>query len=103
MFTAKKQEVYLKGYKTIESGTFKDEDGRDVPFDGYKQIILSVMNKNNEFVDVKCRIPNTSEYEQLYAKFIQTPLMTRLLVDVEIQISKSGTAKYFLTNMEIAK
>lgn len=53
MFKAVKQEAYIKGYKTVQAGTFKGRDGVDVSYDGYTGIILSVFDKNGELVDVR--------------------------------------------------
>lgn len=103
MFVFKKNESYLKGFKIIEPGTFKGKNGEDIAYDGYKQITLSVPNKNDELVDIKCRIANTSEGDVLYMKLRQQPLMTKILIDGEVQVSASGNAKYFITNFEVAK
>ena len=103
MFKANKQEAYIKGYKTVQPGTFKGRDGADVAYDGYTGIILSVFDKNGELVDITCRFPNTTPGQDLYAKLRNLNLMSKILVDVEIQFSKGGNTKYFIVGYEPAK
>lgn len=103
MFVANKNVAYIKGFKVITPGSFKNDKGEEIPYDGYNQVLLSLMSKNDELVDVKCRIPNTTEGEKMYLSLKTLPLMTKILVNVEIQIAKSGSAKYFITGYEVSK
>lgn len=102
MFTAKSQECFLRGYKDVEPGTFNGKNGEEIPFDGFHQVTLSFFDKNSQLVDIKCRIPNSLEGDSLYKKICSVPLMSVLLVDLEIQVNKSGNAKYFVTSAELA-
>lgn len=103
MFVSKKQEVYIKGFKNFEAGTFKGRDGEDIPYDAFKQVTFSVFNKNGELIDVKCRIPNNEQGENIYVGLRNLNLMTKLFADFEIQIAPSGSAKYFIVGYEVAK
>lgn len=99
MFKVKGQEFYLKGLKIVDPGSFKDSSGNDVSYDGYKQLIVSMYSKNDELVDIKCRFPNNSIGDDLYLKFRQIPLMTKLNGDFEIQVSKNGSSKFFIVGI----
>ena len=98
MFTSKSQEAYIKNFKTIKPGSFKSESGEEVSYDGYQQVILSMFNKNEELVDIKLRIPNSKDGEAIYVGLKTLPLMTKVLIDAEIQVSASGSTKFFITN-----
>ncbi len=105
MFTAKKQEAYLKGFKIVEPGTFKSkDDGHEVAYDGYRAVILCLNNKNGELIDCPCRIPNVPQGEEIYVKLRNLPIMTKISTDIEIQFGKDGKSpKYFITGFEVAK
>lgn len=101
MLIAKEQFAMLKGYKDIDAGTFTGKDGEIIPYDGFHQVSLFFHTKNTDLVEVRCRIANTEEGNRLYEKVKTINPMTMLMVDVEVQISRSGSAKYFLTSVEI--
>lgn len=95
MFKVSKVEAYLKGINTIQSGKFVNDQGQEVPFDGYTQVILTV-KRDDKMQDVKTRIPNTSQGKELTQRIIKEDLMTRLSVDLDLEVSTSNQAKVYL-------
>lgn len=98
MLTSQNQEAYIKNFKTIKPGSFKSESGEEIAYDGYQQVTLSMFNKNGELVDIRFRIPNSKEGEAIYVGLKTLPLMTKIFIDVEIQVSASGSTKFFITS-----
>lgn len=102
MFEVKKQECVLKGIDNVESGTFTTSDGKVLAYDGYTRVTVCLKDKNNKYIDTNLRIPNSTEGQLLTKKLSEVGLMSKIYVDVEIQLSKSAP-KIFLTNFSVLK
>lgn len=97
MFIVNNHKCLLKGLGTVEPGKFKNSEGVEVPYDGYNQVVIMTMNKNGKLQDIKCRIPNSTEGNELFKKLGDVKLGSEIIIDVELQVSTQNTVKPFIT------
>ena len=96
MFKVLKNECYLKGINTIQSGSFTNDQGQEIPFEGYTQVILTVQKDIDKMQDIKVRIPNNSQGKELTSKITKEELMTKLYVDLDVEVSTNNQCKIYL-------
>ena len=60
-------------------------------------------DKNGKLVDIKCRIPNSTDGALLVKKLSEVQLGSKIYIDLELQVSTKNSVKPFITNVTISK
>lgn len=103
MFEVKKVECVLKGIETVAPGSFKTESGAEIPYDGYTRVTILIKDKNGKYIDLKTRVANSTEGQELIRKLSALELMSKFYADFEVQFSPSGASKVFMVGYSVIK
>lgn len=103
MFEVKKVECFLKGIETVAPGSFKSDTGAEIAYDGYTRVTVSIKDKNGKYIDLKTRVANSTEGQELIRKLSAIELMSKFYGDFEVQFTASGASRVFMVGFSVIK